>query len=89
MTPVTRPAPPSTTAGPSSARQTRTRLISEAVVASYIHEISARTGPGAISAIARRRGGQVHHLASRPARARAALRRHDAPRLLVRARLEA
>jgi hypothetical protein len=89
MTPVTHPAPPSTTAGLSSARQTRLRLISEGVVASYIHETSARTGPGATSAIARRHGGQVHHLASRPARARAALRRHDAPRLLVRARLEA
>jgi hypothetical protein len=87
MTPS--PAPPSTTASLSSARQTRIRLISEGVVASYIHEISARTRPGAPSAFARRYGGQVHHLASRPAHARAALRAHEAPRHLVRAGLGA
>jgi hypothetical protein len=85
MTTVTRPARPSTTAGSSAARQAR---ISEGVVASYIHEISTRTGPGASGRSPAARGGQADRLASRPARARAVLRGHEArPRRLVQARL--
>lgn len=81
MTTVARSARPSTTAGLSSARQAR---ISEGVVASYIHDISARTGPGASRRSLAAEGGQVHRLASRPAHARAVLR---GPRHRVRARL--
>ena len=85
MTTIARPARPSTTAGLSSARQAR---ISEGVVASYIHDISARTGPGASRRALTARGGQVHHPASRPAYARAVLRGREArPRHLVRAPL--
>jgi hypothetical protein len=73
-----------------SARQARIQLISEAVVASYIHDISARTAPAASSAITRRNGSRVHGRAARLARARAALRGHEARRGdLVRAPLEA
>jgi hypothetical protein len=98
MTPISRPAHHSTTAGGhrsrpaalSSARQARIQVISEGVVASYIHDISARTAPSASSAISRRHGSQVHRRATRPAHARAALRWREArPGDLVRAPLEA
>jgi predicted Zn-dependent protease len=53
----------------------RSQLITEGVVASYIHDISART---ATSATARRNGNHVHGRASRLAHTRAALRGRDA-----------
>jgi hypothetical protein len=75
MTPVSR-----------SARQARIQLISEGVVASYIHDISARTAVGAPSALARRHGSQVH---GRATHARAVRRGREArPGDLVRAGLE-
>ena len=40
--------------------QARIRRVSDGVVASYIHDISARTGSGPAPATARRSGGQVH-----------------------------
>jgi hypothetical protein len=72
---------------PSSARQARIELISEGVVASYIHDISARTGPRASAAITRRHGNGEHRRAARLGHARAALRAHEArPREHVGAR---
>jgi len=68
MTPLSRPTP----------RQARIQLISEGVIASYIHDISTRTAPGANSAIAHRHGSQVHRRAARLPHARTALRGHDA-----------
>jgi len=59
---------------PNAAR--RIRLVSEGVVASYIHEISTRSTPRAAPPVARRHG--------RPARPAHARRRHMArPRELV------
>jgi hypothetical protein len=57
----------------SSPESRRIRLISEGVVASYIHDISARTTPGAASAEGRRHGSRV----ARVAHTRQALREHD------------
>ena len=48
----------------------RIRLVSDAVVASYIHEISARAGSGDAPAPARRHGDRLAH-------ARRALRRRE------------
>ena len=46
----------------------RIRLVSDAVVASYIHEISARTGSGAATEPARRHSARADRLAhTRPA----------------------
>jgi hypothetical protein len=59
----------------------RIRLVSDAVVASYIHDISARTGSGASPAPARRHGAR----ANRAAHTRRALRRRED---LTRARRE-
>jgi hypothetical protein len=54
-------------------RQERIQLVSDGVVASYIHDISARTAP---SARARRQAGQPHRRAVRPAYVRPTLRVH-------------
>jgi hypothetical protein len=51
----------------------RARRVSEAVVASYIHEISARADAGTTPAPARRRGARADRLAHR----RRALRRRE------------
>jgi hypothetical protein len=51
----------------------RIRLVSDAVVASYIHEISARTGSGVTPAPARRHGAGADRLAH----TRRALRRRE------------
>jgi hypothetical protein len=51
----------------------RTRLISDAVVASYIHDISARTGSGSTPAPTRRHGARADRLAH----TRRALRRRE------------
>jgi hypothetical protein len=69
MTHVRHTAPHGTASGsaarraaPGSARQRRIRLISEAVVASYIHDISARTAvgwPGTLAARSAMRSGHV------------------------------
>jgi hypothetical protein len=58
---------------PADAR--RIRLVSDAVVASYIHDISARTGAGSTPPPARRHGGAR---ADRLTHTRRALRRRDA-----------
>jgi hypothetical protein len=41
----------------------RIRLVSDGVIASYIHHISARTGSGATPALARRHGARADRLA--------------------------
>ena len=41
----------------------RIRLVSDAIVASYIHDISARTGSRATPEPARRHGARAHRLA--------------------------
>jgi hypothetical protein len=51
----------------------RIRLVSDAVIASYIHDISARTSSGATPAPARRHGAR----ADRVAHTRRALRRRE------------
>lgn len=51
----------------------RIRRVSDGVVASYIHEISARTGPGAAQAPERRHGGRAERLGH----TRRALRRRE------------
>jgi hypothetical protein len=51
----------------------RIRLVTDAVVASYIHEISARTGSGATPAPARAHGARADRLAH----TRRALRRRE------------
>jgi hypothetical protein len=58
----------------SSPESRRIRRISDGVVASYIHDISARTTPVAASAEDRRHGSP----AARLTRTRRALRDHDA-----------
>jgi hypothetical protein len=55
------------------AESRRIRLVSDAVVASYIHDISARTGSGANPAPVRRHGAR----ADRIAHTRRALRRRE------------
>jgi hypothetical protein len=50
----------------------RIRLVSDGVVASYIHEISARTGSGSTPEPARRRADRVAHT-RRPHRRREGL----------------
>jgi hypothetical protein len=55
------------------AHSRRIRLVSEAVVASYIHDISARPGSAATPGPARRRGARADQVAH----ARRALRRRD------------
>jgi hypothetical protein len=52
-------------------RQERIQLVADGVVASYIHDISARTAP---SATPRRQAGQGHRRAVRPAYVRPTLR---------------
>jgi hypothetical protein len=52
-----------------TAHQARIHRISEGVVASYIHDLSASTAVGDPSAMSRRHGGQVPGRASRAARA--------------------
>ena len=65
---------------PNSTRETRTRLVAEGVVASYIHEISTRSAPRAAAPTVR----QVHARRARSAHVRAARRGHVArPRELV------
>jgi hypothetical protein len=51
----------------------RIRLVTDAVVASYIHDISARTGSGATPAPDRRQGSRADRLAH----TRRALRRRE------------
>jgi hypothetical protein len=51
----------------------RIRRVSDAVVASYIHDISARTGSGVTPAPARRHGARADRLAH----TRRALRRRE------------
>ena len=53
----------------------RIRLVSDAVVASYIHDISARTGSRATPAPARRHGARADRLAH----TRRVLRRREDP----------
>jgi hypothetical protein len=65
----------------SSPESRRIRLISDGVVASYIHDISARTTPGAASAEDRQSSAEDRRHgspATRLARTRRALRDHDA-----------
>ena len=52
----------------------RLRLVSDAIVASYIHDISARSGARATPAPARRRGARADRLTH----TRRALRRREA-----------
>lgn len=60
----------------------RIRLVSDAVVASYIHEISTRTGSGATAAPERRHGARADRLTH----TRRALRRREGEAFRARRR---